>query len=144
MVFRRCFGVSSVLLCALIVAVGVALAGEHPGSPVNCDIQQGACTQRIDGRRVTLDVTPRPVRAMTELTFRVTVEERYAVPVARIELNMLAMDMGENHVPLKLNPKGGYQGRGVIVRCRSGIRTWSARVVLPGLGVAEFVFDVIY
>lgn len=111
---------------------------------LNCDIQQGSCTQSLDGRSITFDVVPKPVKAMTELTFVVIVDGADQNTNAHIELNMLAMDMGENRVRLKRNDRGAFMGRGVIVRCRSGIRTWSARVVVSGMGATEFVFDVIY
>lgn len=144
MAFYHRFRIPSAILCVLWGVAGVVLADSGPRSPVNCNIQQGACAQRLEGHRITLDVGPRPVRAMTELTFTVTLEGPHPARAGHIELNMLAMDMGKNHVPLKLTPNGQYQGRGVIVRCRTGIRTWSAKVVFPGLGTTEFIFDVIY
>ena len=97
------------------------------------------------GRTVTLEVLPRPVQAMQELQFIVTVDEELTPQQPPyIDLNMPAMDMGRNRVPLKSNGQGVYEGKGVIVRCRSGHRTWRATVNFPGIGIVEFVFDVIY
>jgi hypothetical protein len=57
---------------------------------------------------------------------------------------MPAMDMGKNRVTLKQTNSGTYEGRGVIVRCRSGRRTWKATVEFPELGTVDYIFDVIY
>jgi hypothetical protein len=52
--------------------------------------------------------------------------------------------MGRNRVTLKPAGESGFEGKGVIVRCPSGRRTWKATVTAPNLGSVEFVFDVIY
>lgn len=93
---------------------------------------------------MTLEIRPKPVKAMADLTFRVTSEGVSEKASPFIDLNMLVMDMGQNRVLLKNNGQGAYEGRGMIVRCRSGIRTWSATVTFPGVGTAEFIFDVVY
>lgn len=115
-----------------------------PKDLINCDIQQGPCTRPLAERVVTLDVLPKPVMAMRDLTFRVSVTGRKLTSNPHIDLGMPGMNMGPNRVDLK--PVGGdaYEGRGVIVRCPSGRRTWKATVTLPDEGSLEFVFDVIY
>ncbi len=60
------------------------------------------------------------------------------------DLGMPGMDMGPNQVDLKPTGNGVFKGQGIIVRCPSGRRTWSAKVTLPGCGMVEFIFDVIY
>ena len=120
-----------------------AKGNEH--SKINCEIQKGPCSHKMAGRTVTLEVLPRPVQAMQDLRFIVTVDDEVTPQQPPyIDLNMPAMDMGRNRVPLKSNGKGVYEGKGVIVRCRSGHRTWRATVNFPGIGIAEFIFDVIY
>jgi hypothetical protein len=57
---------------------------------------------------------------------------------------MPAMAMGPNRVILKQVDQNTYEGKGIIVRCKSGKRTWRATVTLPGLGKVEYTFDVIY
>ena len=130
----------------LVVSVwgGVCAAGETGQSVVNCDAQNGACTRPLGGGTVTLEIRPKPVRAMADLTFRITSEGVSVKASPFIDLNMLVMDMGKNRVLLKRNGQEAYEGRGVIVRCRSGIRTWSAKVTFPGVGTTEFIFDVVY
>ena len=61
-----------------------------------------------------------------------------------IDLGMPAMKMGPNRVVLARAQQGFFEGRGVIVRCQSGRRTWFANVLIPGSGEVKFVFDVIY
>ncbi len=131
-------------LCTFTVLVAPGDTGSKSRSVVNCAIQKGPCSQFINGRSISFDVMPKPVTAMTELTFVVTVEGADQGTAAHVELNMLAMDMGKNHVLLRRNDNGAFVGQGVIVRCRSGIRTWSAKVVVSGIGATEFIFDVIY
>lgn len=101
----------------------------------DCDISAGRCERLLPaaGARVTLEITPRPVRAMTDLTFTVGAW-RDGLPSkeweAEIALTMPGMYMGENRIRLAPLSPGAFQGRGVIVRCPSGRRTWSAEVIL--------------
>jgi hypothetical protein len=57
---------------------------------------------------------------------------------------MPGMKMGPNRVLLKLTDQGFYEGKGVIVRCPSGRRTWFANINIPESGEVKFIFDVIY
>jgi hypothetical protein len=129
----------------LLPSLPPALGAGPTKSMINCNIQQGVCESIVDGTKVTLDILPKPVRAMCDLTFRVTVcapGKISAVPY--IDLNMPAMDMGPNRVLLKDLGRGVFEGQGVIVRCMSGKRTWRARIMLPNIGQADFIFDVVY
>ena len=134
------------LLLLLVFAVsGESIAAGKGHSPINCSIQDGPCVREMAGHKVTLEVLPRPVIAMQDLIFKVTIDGDITLSKPPfIELNMPAMNMGRNRVSLKLNDKDVYQGSGVIVRCKSGHRTWRATVNFPGIGKADFIFDVIY
>ena len=114
------------------------------GSKINCDAHSGACTQTIGDVTVTLEMTPRPVTALTDLKFQVTVSGIDSARATHIDLGMPAMKMGPNRVELKPVGSGEYEGRGVIVKCASGRRTWYAIVAVPDFGEAVFVFDVVY
>jgi len=92
---------------------------------------------------VTLDILPKPVKAMKDLKFQVTVSGAKRLRAAHIDLGMPGMDMGPNRVELRAVKDNVYEGEGVIVRCPSGRRTWKAVVVLPETGKVEFFFDVI-
>ena len=113
-------------------------------SAVDCAVQSGPCAKSLAAGTVTLDITPRPVRAMRDLTFTVTCSGLKPAADPVIDLAMPGMTMGPNRVVLKRAGENTYQGTGVIVRCPSGRRTWKATVTVPGEGSAEFVFDVVY
>jgi hypothetical protein len=132
-------------VCLLAAASAPAAGEDRTAAAVNCDIQKGPCEQIVADTKVLLEILPRPVQAMRELTFRVTVADYRKFSAAPfIDLNMPAMDMGVNQVPLKDLGQGIFEGQGVIVRCRSGHKTWRARVTLPDLGEADFIFNVVY
>jgi nitrogen fixation protein FixH len=109
-------------------------ADRRAAGEASCLASAGPCEQAGPGDLVVrLEVDPRPVRAMADLTFSVAAR-RGAVPVgdaeAEIALAMPGMYMGENRVRLASLGDGRYQGKGVIVRCPSGGRIWSAEVTL--------------
>ena len=134
------------LLLLLVFAVsGESMAAGKGHSQINCSIQDGPCIQEVNGNKVTLEVLPRPVKAMQDLIFMITIDGDYTLSKPpHIDLNMPAMKMGRNRVSLKSNEKDTYEGSGIIVRCKSGHRTWRATVNLPGMGKVDFIFDVIY
>lgn len=93
---------------------------------------------------VTLDILPKPVTAMRELTFHVTLSGERERTAPYIDLAMPGMDMGFNRVELRPVKDNVFEGQGIFVRCPSGRRTWKATVTLPEVGNVEFVFDVVY
>jgi len=117
-------------------------AGSETSS--KCDIQQGACSKRLGDLTVSLDILPKPVKAMKDLTFTLKVSGKILSTDPFIDLGMPGMNMGPNRVKLRRVKEYVFEGRGVIVRCPSGRRTWKATVTLPQTGKVEFVFDVIY
>ena len=121
------------------------LAADAKGSNlINCDIQQTACIQQLPGCEITFDIHPKPVKAMKDLRFQVSIVGKQPDADPHIDLGMPGMDMGPNRVDLKPTGNGVFKGQGIIVRCPSGRRTWRAKVTLPGCGMVEFIFDVIY
>lgn len=81
---------------------------------------------------------------MQESTFHVTFSGPAPNKTPYIELGMPAMKMGPNRVQLTPLENNAYTGKGVIVRCKSGRRTWFANVIVPDVGEVKFVFDVVY
>jgi len=132
--------VAVLLFCCLFISPA-AFASE---AQINCDAHQGACSQSLGSRTVSLEISPRPVKAMQDLVFKVSISGAPPAKSPYIDLGMPAMKMGPNRVVLKHNGAGKYEGRGVIVRCKSGRRTWFGNVVIPEAGEAKFVFDVVY
>jgi hypothetical protein len=106
------------------------------------NIHQGPCSRMIHGTQVTLEIQPRPVKAMEDLTFTVTLSGMEPAADPYVDLGMPGMTMGPNRVHLRHTGPGRYEGQGIIVRCPTGSRTWEARVTVPGAGEAAFVFDV--
>lgn len=119
-------------------------SGKSESPKVECDVHAGACRAHISGTKVSMDIEPKPVKAMHDLTFTVTFAGEKPAVAPYIDLGMPGMNMGRNRIILKPAGELIYQGEGVIVRCPSGRRTWKAKVTVPEMGSVEFVFDVIY
>ncbi len=113
---------------------------------INCDLHYDTCTKSLSGCTVTLEVHPKPVKAMADLLFKVTLSGNLPADAhpSYIDLGMPGMNMGPNRVILKSVGTGSYEGRGIIVRCPSGRKIWRAIVTIPNIGQAEFIFNVIY
>ncbi len=128
------------------LAVCAATAADKYRKMVNCDAHSGSCTQRLNELDVILEISPRPVKAMQDLRFNLTLSGRDLAPSASpyIDLGMPGMNMGPNRVLLKSVGQGMYAGQGIIVRCPSGRRIWQATVAVPDIGTVKFIFDVIY
>ena len=136
----------TILSVFLLSVPGHISAADKYQEMINCDLHAGPCTQSLSENTVTLEVTPRPVKALQNLSFRVTLlgGQLTSTKAPYIDLGMPGMNMGPNRV--QLNSAGGnlYEGQGVIVKCPSGRRTWQATVTIPDAGQTEFIFDVIY
>ena len=135
------FTTAGILLFSLMLVTPAVFAAD---SQINCDAHSGACTQTLGERTVSLEIMPRPVKAMQDLVFKVSLSGPEPSDPPYIDLGMPAMKMGPNRVVLARTQQGFFEGKGVIVRCQSGRRTWFADVVIPGSGGVKFVFDVIY
>ena len=120
------------------------ISGSVISKEMDCDIQNTSCTKSLSGFLVTLDIHPKPVTAMTDLVFTVIIKGEIEGNPPYIDLGMPGMDMGPNRVHLKEVAEGKYEGTGIIVRCKSGRRTWKATITIPEKGNVTFQFDVIY
>jgi len=137
-------GIAVLFLSIVLGGVAWGASEKKAEASANCDIQAGACVQALGDGSVTLEILPRPVTAMTDLTFQVTLAGVSAEDAPGIDLGMPGMSMGPNHVTLEETTGGGYTGTGVIVRCPSGKTLWQADVSIPGAGTVAFAFDVVY
>jgi hypothetical protein len=134
------------ILLALLIA-DAASAGSQ--DRIDCNIQKAPCVKMTgSGMEIEFDVAPRPVKAMQELLFMVTLKKQ-GKPVSGaslvLDLSMPDMFMGNNQTKLKEEPSGRYSGRGVIPRCVTGRKTWKAFVTIAQRGQAEqvaFLFEV--
>ncbi|HZW36623.1 MAG TPA: hypothetical protein VFF01_06745 [Candidatus Deferrimicrobiaceae bacterium] len=99
--------------------------------------------QRVAGDPdVLLDISPKPVLAMKDLTFSVEARCHEGNGRLWIDLGMEGMRMPPNRVNLEKDRDGRYRGKGILVRCPSGMRSWTATVHLPGNRKTVFSFDV--
>ncbi|NTU41837.1 MAG: hypothetical protein HGA78_02040 [Nitrospirales bacterium] len=105
----------------------------------DCEIGNGACMKEVKGKQVILDIRPKPVEAMKDLTFRVETES--GADEIHADLTMPGMYMGENRLRLK-KMDGGYEARGVLPRCPSGKRLWQLTLQTPETGEVSFRFYV--
>ena len=130
----------TVLICAALLleirsfTVSPSLASAAEASPtVICDIQKGPCAATTgNGLSIQFDITPRPVRAMSELTFHMNIS-RQGRPVddaeVTLSLTMPGMYMGKNQPVVKAIGNGRYEATGIVTRCMSGRKTWQAEVM---------------
>lgn len=109
----------------------------------NNAIHSGPCSKKAANRVVTLEIDPKPVRHMKELTFRVTVSPDDGMPaMLLLDLGMPGMVMGKNQLKMARKSDGSWEGKGVIVRCMSGGNLWKATIISPELGNPGFTFNV--
>jgi hypothetical protein len=111
----------------------------------DCPIDAGPCVGKVDNLEVSFEITPRPVRTMTELVFRVeALSEGVSLDDGEVavDLAMPGMVMAENRVILTRLEVGIYEGRGVIVRCSSGGKDWKATVFSSSIPHLAFAFRV--
>ncbi|MDH4164255.1 MAG: hypothetical protein OEW15_16450 [Nitrospirota bacterium] len=113
-----------------------------------CRINDGPCRTAVQNLIVSLDITPRPVMTMRELSFTVSLLTTAQAPVdaaVSVDLTMPGMVMGRNTIILKSRSAGRYEGMGVIVRCPSGEKLWRATIDIRRAGrtvSVPFLFEV--
>ncbi len=118
-------------------------SGKEPAA--DCDPHTGTCTQQAGAYTVTLDINPKPVKHMKELTFDVSIagESAAVLPdTIPLDLSMPGMDMGKNQVSLSKTGEGLYSGKGIIVKCSSGRVLWRATLLISETLKPSFTFNV--
>ena len=129
---------------AVLTLLAPASLQAKPETRADCDaIHTGPCSRRAGERTVTLEIDPKPVRHMSELTFRIRIEPCPGIPsTLMLDLGMPGMVMGKNQVRMIRDGSCTWSGRGIIVRCMSGRRLWRATLMSPELGNPAFTFNV--
>ena len=137
------------VLAVLVLFPAAALQASDAASPKRCTIQKGSCSiTTASGMIVGFDIQPKPVKALSQLQYIVTLNDKgKAVTDASVglDLTMAGMYMGKNAPAMKHVSKGRYEGSGVITRCMSGRKTWQADVTVVRDGAREtasFLFEV--
>ena len=137
---------AGLLLTMAIAELQPVISGDH----IDCAIQEGPCRKTTgSGIEVVFDMTPRPVKAMQELEFVVTLRNE-GKPVTGasliLDLSMPGMFMGNNQPKFAEDQGGSYRGRGVIPRCSTGSKIWKAFIAIAHGGQIEkvvFLFEVL-
>lgn len=142
MVFRRqltrAAGITATAFLLASLAMRAAFAAD-------CNFSLGPCTKTCTGRTITLDIAPKPVSAMEELTFSMTITPCSSLPDTLIlDLGMPGMVMGRNRVVMKRTSACTWSGKGIIVRCMSGRTLWQATILSDALNNTAFTFHVKY
>ncbi len=110
----------------------------------DCDINSGPCIKYYKGKEISLDIEPKPIKAMKPLYFRVKLKNYNEVQSMIIDLSMPEMTMGFNHVKMKNTGSDIFEGPGIIPVCPTGKKLWKVRVIIDGQKKAEFLFNVQY
>lgn len=130
-----------IILMLALAAPAMPASGETLGD--SNILHTGPATKAASGRKVTLEIDPKPVKHMTDLTFRITVSPGKDLPsTLLLDLSMPGMQMGKNQVKLEKRADGSWAGNGLIVRCMSGRKLWQATVLSPELGNPAFTLNV--
>ena len=107
------------------------------------NIHQGPCTIKAGNHSVTLNIEPKPVKAMKELSFSLTVTPCDKLPdKLLIDLSMPGMQMGKNQITLVKKSACLYEGKGIIVRCMSRRTLWQVTILSDELKNPAFRFNV--
>lgn len=126
---------SLLILRLIILSLWFAAERTYAGMDLqeDCMINSGPCIREIknDGIKVILDMYPKPLSAMKDIVFHVTLTDKGG-PVTdasvMVDLTMPGMFMGTNRPVLTHTGRGEYEGRGVIQACPHGGKTWRAEV----------------
>ncbi|NMW19163.1 MAG: hypothetical protein HKK66_09100 [Chlorobiaceae bacterium] len=107
------------------------------------NIHDGPSTIKAGNHIVTLTIEPRPVCAMKELTFNLTVTPCDKMPDRLLlDLSMPGMQMGKNQVTLFKKSASLYEGEGIIVRCMSRQTLWQVTILSDELNNPVFTINV--
>ena len=134
-------GLVSVFSLMFLLILSSCSAGTDAAA--DCDPHIGPCTKEAGGYTVMLDISPKPVVHMEELTFDVSLSG--AAPESDtllLDLSMPGMDMGKNQVPLNREADNHYRGQGIIVKCPSGRTLWRATLLISETLKPDFTFNV--
>ncbi|MGD0280815.1 MAG: hypothetical protein ABSB95_00470 [Dissulfurispiraceae bacterium] len=114
------------LSCQLFLILNSGPAAGSDGKP-DCDINRGPCKKNAGSTEILFDILPKPVKAMQELNFTITIKGGPESDKLIVTLGMPDMYMGENKIIAGRSSKETYTG-----------------VETPKGEKADFLFNVIY
>jgi len=96
----------------------------------SCDLHKSACTIVLeDGKEFTLEVFPKEIPLMKNLTFKLKSSEKN---LENISLNIYATNMFMGYFDLKFKNLGNglYEAKGTLPTCPVGNMKWNADISL--------------
>lgn len=139
MLFNKSLLVDSALILALIAIgiIGYRLSPQLlPVADISvmpesgCDLQQAACGATLpDGRRLELELLPRPVPMGGPFAATVVLSGHSATSVS-VDFAGVEMNMGLNRYVLTADGNGRYRGNVTLPVCVSGRMLWQATVLV--------------
>lgn len=124
-----------ILLGGFILAVWLGSSmfslpsAEAPGVASQCDLNKQSCTVDMGKVSLTLDIQPRPIRSMTPLNYRVSIDGTRSNKVM-VKLQGSEMYMGINQTELTPvdDKPGDFSGKGELAVCTTGEMLWRLTV----------------
>lgn len=101
-------------------------------APAGCDLGSGPCgAVDADGRHVSAELQPRPVRTMERLRFTIRVDPALApLQEAQVDFTMPGMDMGVNRFTLRPEAPTQWAATAMLPICTQGGSDWRATLLL--------------
>lgn len=138
MVFRRQINRLTFLFFSVFILFSDSRLSAHESK-----IHEGPCIIKAGNHTVTLNIDPKPVKAMKELSFSLMVTPCDKLPdKLLIDLSMPGMQMGKNQITLIKKNTCLYEGKGIVVRCMSRLTLWQVTILSDELNNPAFTFNV--
>lgn len=105
----------------------------------DCDLHEGPCSIQIqDGRIFTLEIFPKTIPLMKELTFKITSSDK---SIKKLDLKIYSqnMFMGEFNLAGKKTKDGIFEIKSFLPTCPVGKMIWNADLNIDSIG-AKFIF----
>ena len=131
--------------CSLYLVLALVSCSSGTDAVPDCNPHAGTCTKQAGDYTIMLDISPKPVPHMKELTFELSFSSD-SPPISSdtllLDLSMPGMDMGKNEVVLRRVGESRYSGKGIIVKCPSGRTLWRATLLLSENLKPAYTFNV--
>lgn len=94
--------------------------------------------------RGTLDLNPKPVVSMKEITFTLVLDyQKFTPEEILLDLTMPEMYMGDNKVRLTKKQDNIYEGKGIFPECTSKFTKWNIEVFFDQYTSTNVQFDIL-
>ena len=109
----------------------------------DCELSLSSCSVETEGGRLTLSISPRPIRPLKPLQAVVTLQGFEAEKVELL-LTGVDVDMGRFFYPLKRGEDGRFESNVTLSICSQSRMTWQAMVIIDGKLKIPFQFESEY